>query len=102
MLTFHVVQGADLECKDNDGQTPLLLAAAKCSWSVVNTLVKLGASIDVKDSNNRNILHLIIRGGGQPAKFGICMCQKVSSVVTLVIAAKTLYVNTFACDAGQF
>jgi len=78
-ICITLVQGADMECKDYDGQTPLLLAAAKSAWSVVNTLVKHGASIDVKDSNNRNILHLIIRGGGQPAKFGISMCQKVRS-----------------------
>lgn len=75
-------QGSDLESKDQEGQTPLLLAAAKSAWSAVNSLIKRGADINVRDHNNRNILHLIIRGGGQPAKFGLCLCKEVIIPIT--------------------
>ena len=46
-------------------RSPLLLAASRGVWKTVLALIKLGANIHLKDSNHRNILHLVVMNGGR-------------------------------------
>jgi ankyrin repeat protein len=55
--------GADVEARDADGQTPLLLASEGGHASVVRTLLAKGANIDAEDARGRTALHLASRGG---------------------------------------
>ena len=64
-MTRRVFQGADVNAKDKESRSPLLLAASRGGWRTVNTLIRLGANIRVKDSNSRNVLHLVVMNGGR-------------------------------------
>ena len=60
-----------MNAKDADSRTPLLLASSKGGWRTVKTLLQNGADITVRDKDNGNFLHLLIRHGGGIDKFGI-------------------------------
>lgn len=62
-------QGADINALDKENRSPLLLAASRSGWQTVKTLVQLGANIHLKDSNQQNILHLIVIRGGNIEEF---------------------------------
>ena len=66
-----IFQGADKDARNQDEQTPALLAATKKSWNAVSALMTKKASYDCKDKENRNILHLIIQNGGRPDQCNI-------------------------------
>ncbi|WP_341816915.1 ankyrin repeat domain-containing protein [Wolbachia endosymbiont (group A) of Agelastica alni] len=63
-LTFSLLfKGADLEARNEDGMTPLLLAAKRGSSSVVRSLVGSGdfyPDISVKDKNGRTALKIAL------------------------------------------
>lgn len=69
-------QKADVNVQDIDARTPLLLASSKGGWRTVDVLLQNGADITIKDKDNRNFLHLLIRHGGGIDKFG-CKFLKV-------------------------
>ena len=84
------MQGSDVEARDINDQTPLLLASSKRAWQAVDMLIQQGANIYQRDSKNRNLLHLIIKGGGKPSDFSICFMRPVSpslnhKVLTIVL-----------------
>lgn len=54
---------------DKENRSPLLLAASRSGWRTVKTLVQLGADIYLKDSSQRNILHVIVTRGGNIEEF---------------------------------
>ncbi|GAB1600551.1 transient receptor potential cation channel subfamily A member 1-like isoform X3 [Argonauta hians] len=60
---FLLNKGADINAVNCRGQTPLLLAASKGHWDMVQILIKQGADLLVKDENYRNFLHLAIENG---------------------------------------
>jgi len=45
-----------LDCKTNNGQTPLHLAAQNHAWNAVKTLLSRGADIDAKDDEHQTPL----------------------------------------------
>lgn len=49
---------------DNDHRTPLLLAASRSSWDATVALIKRGADFKARDIDNKNVLHLAVRSGG--------------------------------------
>ena len=52
--------GARLDCNDKDNFTPLMLAVWKGQNEIVKFLVDQGASVYVKDMDDKNLLHLAI------------------------------------------
>lgn len=48
-----VRKGADVNVKDEQGKTPLILAATRGEYSVVKFLVENGAEVDAKDSDGK-------------------------------------------------
>lgn len=45
------------------------MAASRGGWRTVHTLIRLGANVNVKDVNQRNVLHLVIINGGRLEEF---------------------------------
>ncbi|GAB6022300.1 hypothetical protein CHUAL_014185 [Chamberlinius hualienensis] len=70
-------EGADPNVLDNDGRTPILLAAERACWAVIRALMELKADISVTNKDDCNILHLIITHGGSVEDF-VAQIQKVS------------------------
>ena len=60
-----------MNAQDADSRTPLLLASSKGGWRTVNILLQNGADITIRDKENGNFLHLLIRHGGGIDKFKI-------------------------------
>lgn len=56
MARMLVDKGAEIETKDNDGRTPLSLAAADCNESVVRILLDRGANPNSEDNDGRTPL----------------------------------------------
>ena len=53
MVKLLLEKGAELETKDKDSRTPLLLAAGKGQEAVVKLLLEKGAELETKDNNGR-------------------------------------------------
>ncbi|GFR58682.1 transient receptor potential cation channel subfamily A member 1 [Elysia marginata] len=70
VLKYLLEHGADVDCRDVQDRTPLLLAAGKGCWGAVQLLISNNADVNVKDGNNRNFLHLAIRFGGKLDQIG--------------------------------
>lgn len=63
------MQGADINLLDKERRSPLLLASSRAGWRTVQTLIRLGANIHLKDVNTRNVLHLVVMNGGRLEEF---------------------------------
>jgi len=63
------MQGADINPLDKERRSPLLLASSRGGWRTVQTLIRLGANIHLKDVNSRNVLHLVVMNGGRLEEF---------------------------------
>ena len=63
------MQGADINPLDKERRSPLLLASSRAGWRTVQTLIRLGANIHLKDVNSRNVLHLVVMNGGRLEEF---------------------------------
>ncbi|KAJ4256771.1 hypothetical protein NW762_008867 [Fusarium torreyae] len=53
--------GADLEAKDEDGDTPAMLAILSRNQTALHALVGAGASLGTINLSQRNVLHLVAR-----------------------------------------
>lgn len=61
-----------------------MLAASRSGWKTMKTLVQLGADIHLKDSNQRNILHMIVTRGGNIEEFAETVRQVGINLFVLV------------------
>lgn len=57
--------GADFNAKDDDGSTPLLVAAKNADDNVklVEKLISHGAKLDITDKHGQNALHVAAKHG---------------------------------------
>ena len=60
---YLIEKGAHIDSLDNDMRSPLLLAASRCCGEMMCFLLNNGANIKLKNSMQRNILHLILTQG---------------------------------------
>lgn len=56
------------------------MAASRGGWRTVHTLIRLGANVNVKDVNQRNVLHLVIINGGRLEEFAGGIMKSQSSL----------------------
>ena len=68
-------QGTELDNRDLQSRTPLLLAASKQGWNTVKMLISKGADMSNKDLQNRNFLHLATLHGAKLKDLGIDFCK---------------------------
>ncbi|KAL4717669.1 hypothetical protein ACJJTC_000818 [Scirpophaga incertulas] len=69
IVNYLISQGSDINPLDKERRSPLLLAASRAGWRTVHTLIRLGADIQLKDINSRNVLHLVVMNGGRLEDF---------------------------------
>ncbi|XP_060717359.1 transient receptor potential cation channel subfamily A member 1b [Tachysurus vachellii] len=60
LAKYLVSKGADINCVDCKGFTPLLLATTSSAWKTVSFLLSKDADFRIKDKTGRNFLHLAI------------------------------------------
>uniref|UniRef100_A0A8C2BN51 Transient receptor potential cation channel, subfamily A, member 1b n=1 Tax=Cyprinus carpio TaxID=7962 RepID=A0A8C2BN51_CYPCA len=53
-------KGAEIDCTDCKGLSPLLLASKCCAWKTVAFLLSVGADFRIKDEAGRNFLHFVV------------------------------------------
>ncbi|XP_067653215.1 serine/threonine-protein phosphatase 6 regulatory ankyrin repeat subunit B-like [Haliotis asinina] len=64
IVTYILLENCvDINCKGNEGKTPVLIAAYHGKNEAFDILVKRGADLSVIDINGDNILHSACRGG---------------------------------------
>ena len=68
LIKVLVDLGADIERRNNDGLTPLLVAARNIKLELVRMLLHLGADIHVVDYLHRSALHLSTYYGSYSAQ----------------------------------
>ncbi|KAL6462942.1 hypothetical protein MHYP_G00293640 [Metynnis hypsauchen] len=60
LAEYLVSKGADIDCIDCKGLSPLLLATSCSAWKTVSFLLSKGADFRLKDKAGRNFLHLVV------------------------------------------
>lgn len=66
-VQIHIDRGDDLNARDDKGQTPLMLAAARNNSSVCKLLLGAGADVDLVDPNGRSALAIAQAAGALEA-----------------------------------
>lgn len=71
LLKILLAKGANVNCADNNGNTPLLLCAKDYgSFKMIKMFCEAGADINAADSEGNNVLYYILDGGDlQAAKY---------------------------------
>jgi ankyrin repeat protein len=57
-------KGSNLELRDGDGNTALCLAASSGQVELTDELIARGANIAETDSDNQNLLHIVVKAAG--------------------------------------
>jgi ankyrin repeat protein len=63
IINALMAKNADVQARDNKGQTALMLAAQNSSAAVVQALIKAGADVNAKDAIGQNALMQAIEKG---------------------------------------
>ncbi|AZL16361.1 ankyrin repeat domain-containing protein [Rickettsiales endosymbiont of Stachyamoeba lipophora] len=63
LISNLIMKGADLEARNNDGRTPLHIAASNALLDLVRILIANGANINALDSKQNTPLHLAAAAG---------------------------------------
>ena len=61
----HIINGVDINAKDNEGDAPLHTAVAMGEEEIVKYLITNGASLNIKDNIGRTSLHWAAFGGSK-------------------------------------
>lgn len=61
---WYLHQGAPVDMVDREHRSPLLLAAAQGGWRSVEILLAQGADPGIRDTSEKNLLHVVIMNGG--------------------------------------
>lgn len=80
-VCIHIQRGDNLNARDDKGQTPLMLAAARNKAAICKLLIDAGADANMLDPFGRNALGIAQAAGAREAALTIeaaCMIQAVS------------------------
>ncbi|XP_076043693.1 transient receptor potential cation channel subfamily A member 1-like [Oratosquilla oratoria] len=64
LVAYLIKEGASVNLVDKEHRTPLLLAASQKGWRAVEVLLKHGADPSIRDTQDKNIFHVVIVNGG--------------------------------------
>ncbi|CAH0716261.1 unnamed protein product, partial [Brenthis ino] len=85
IVSYLIAEGSDINPLDKERRSPLLLAASRAGWRTVHKLITLGADVELKDINSRNVLHLVVMNGGRLEDFAAtCKGRCERSLVKLL------------------
>ncbi len=70
-VQIHIDRGDDLNARDAQGQTPLMLSAARNKASICRLLLSAGADADSLDTSGRNALDIALAAGASEAAHAI-------------------------------
>ena len=62
MVKYFVEKGANIEAKNNDGDTPLHYACLNQKTEIVKYFIEKGANIEAKNKNGNTPLHYACMG----------------------------------------
>ncbi|CAH2103609.1 unnamed protein product [Euphydryas editha] len=88
IVSYLVAEGSDLNPLDKEKRSPLLLAASRAGWRTVHILIQLGADVELKDVNNRNVLHLVVMNGGRLEDFAATCKNRCEKSLTKLLNEK--------------
>lgn len=83
-VRIHIDRGDDLNARDDKGQTPLMLSAARNKASICKLLLDAGADADLLDPVGRSALNIALAAGATDAATAIeaaCMPQTLQDDV---------------------
>ncbi|KAF4095954.1 transient receptor potential cation channel subfamily A member 1b [Onychostoma macrolepis] len=60
LAEYLISKGAEIDCTDCKGLSPLLIASKCCAWKTVAFLLSIGADFRIKDEAGRNFLHFVV------------------------------------------
>lgn len=63
MVKFLIKAGANVNCIDESGKTPLLLALQDGKFKIAQYLMKQGSDVNIVDGLGQSALFLIANGG---------------------------------------
>ena len=66
-IRIHIDRGDDLNARDDKGQTPLMLSAARNKAAICKLLIDAGAIIDLLDSTGKDALRIAQASGAREA-----------------------------------
>jgi RNA polymerase primary sigma factor len=66
-VQIHIDRGDDLNARDDKGQTPLMLSAARNKAAICKLLIEAGADTDLLDPSARNALNIARAAGARDA-----------------------------------
>ncbi|XP_075991157.1 transient receptor potential cation channel A1 isoform X2 [Anticarsia gemmatalis] len=88
IVNYLISEGSDINPLDKERRSPLLLAASRAGWRTVHTLIRLGADIELKDINSRNVLHLVVMNGGRLEDFAATCKDRCDKSLTQLLNEK--------------
>ncbi|CAH2035066.1 unnamed protein product, partial [Iphiclides podalirius] len=88
VVGYLIAEGSDINPLDKEKRSPLLLAASRAGWRTVHKLIGLGADIELKDINSRNLLHLVVMNGGRLEDFAINCKDRCEKSLSLLLNEK--------------
>ena len=96
--------GADVNTRNENGDTPLTLAAElNTDHKVLEVLLKAGADIEAKNINNSTPLHLSARFNHNPDviwKMATCQSTCSKKTITFLRSKEQTFTGTFAAAIG--
>ena len=66
-IQIHIDRGDDLNARDANGQTPLMLSAARNKASICKLLLSAGADADLRDTSGYNAFDIALAAGASEA-----------------------------------
>ncbi|XP_014677006.1 PREDICTED: transient receptor potential cation channel subfamily A member 1-like [Priapulus caudatus] len=76
IVQYLLDQGSNIDARDKEGRSAVLLAASRSAWRAVTALIDRGCRLNEKDDQNRNILHFVVMNGGDIDALAVILLRK--------------------------
>jgi ankyrin repeat protein len=100
-VELALARGADLEARDGEGRTPLMVAAAAGDHDTVALFLERGARADARDNDGATALHHAARGGHDACLLMVARAGAPLEATAGVRKRTALHEATLAGSAGS-